>query len=110
MVDGIAERTDVRPSTTGSPQQLRSAQWGSLGVVLFFNAIPTALLAHVFAQQLPGFRIEQTNIQLIPLHAQHPPDPAWRSAVVGGFDFDATIEMHDALAVLVIAERLQRQR
>ena len=109
-VDGIAERTDVRPGTTRSPQQLGSAQRCSLGVVIFFNAIPTALLAHVFAQQLAGLGIEQANIQLIPLHAQHAPDPAWRCAVVGGFDLDATIQMHDALAVLVIAERLQRQR
>src|SRR5713101_6446838 len=39
-VDGIAKRTDVRPSTTGSPQQLGSAQRSPLGVILFFNAIP----------------------------------------------------------------------
>ena len=109
-VDGIAERADVRPGAARSPQQLRSAQRRSLGVVLFFNAIPAALLAHVFAQQLPGLGIEQTNIQLIPLHSQHAPDPARRRAVVGGFDFDAAIQMHDALAVLVIAERFQRQR
>src|SRR6266536_240357 len=110
MVDGIAERTDVRPSTTRSPQQLRSAQWCSLGVVIFFNAIPTALLAHVFAQQLAGLRIEQTNIQLIPLHAQHAPDPARRCAIVGGFDFDAAILMYDSFAVLVIAEGFERER
>src|SRR5579864_208081 len=72
-----------------------------LGWSSSFNAIPTALLAHVFAQQLAGFRIEQTNIQLIPLQAQHAPDPAWRCAVVGGLDLDATIQMHDALTVLV---------
>ena len=92
----------------GAAQQLRSAQRCLLGVVLVLDAIPAALLAHVFAQQLPGLGIEQANIQLIPLHSQQTPDPARRSAVVGGFDFDAAIQMHDALAVLVIAERLQR--
>src|ERR1019366_522393 len=97
----VAERADVRSGTTGSPQQLGSAQWCSLGVVLFFNAIPAALLAHVFAEQLPGLGIEQANVQLIPLHSKHTTDPARRRAVVGGFDFDAAIQMHDALAVLV---------
>src|ERR1019366_3760953 len=104
-MNGVAERADVRSGTTGSPQQLGSAQWCSLGVVLFFNAIPAALLAHVFAEQLPGLGIEQANIQLIPLHSKHTTDPARRRAVVGGFDFDAAIQMHDALAVLVVAKR-----
>ena len=79
-------------------------------MVLFFNAIPAALLAHVFAQQLPGLGIEQTYIQLIPLHPDDAADPARRCTVVSGFDLDATIQMHDALAVLVIAKRFQRQR
>ena len=30
-------------------------------------------------------------------------------AVVGGFDFDTTVQMHDQLGVLVVAERLLRQ-
>src|ERR1035438_5940204 len=108
-VDGVAERTDVRSGAARSPQQLRSAQRCSFGVVLFFNAIPAALLAHVFAQQLAGLGIEQTNIQLIPLHAQHAADPARRCAVIGGLDFDAAVQMHDAFAVLVITKGLQRQ-
>src|SRR5438445_3153170 len=75
-VDGIAECADVRSGATGAPQQLRSAQWCSLGMVLFFNAIPAALLAHVFAQQQPGLGIEQADEQIIPLHSDHAPDPA----------------------------------
>ena len=67
-------------------------------MVLFFNAIPAALLAHMFAQQLPGLGIEQTNIELIPLHAQHAPDLARRRAVVRGLDLDAAIQVHDAFA------------
>src|ERR1039458_70725 len=37
-------------------------------------------------------------------------DPAWRRSVVSRFNLDATIKMHRALAILVVAERLQRQR
>ena len=49
-------------------------------------------------------------MQRIPLHLDPPSDPARRRAVVGGFDFDAAVQMHGALAVLVIAERFERQR
>jgi PAS domain-containing protein len=66
-MDGVAERSDVRAGATGPPQQLGSAQRRPLRVILFFDAIPAAPLAHVFAQQLPGFGIEQANIQFIPL-------------------------------------------
>ena len=81
-----------------------------LRVVLFFDAIPAAFLAHVLAQQLPVFGIEDANVKLIPLHIHLSSDPAWRQAVVGGFDFDATVQMHDPLAMLVIAKRFQGQR
>ena len=76
-----------------------SAQWCPLGVVLFFNVVPAALLAHVFAQQLTGLGVEQTSMQLIPLHSQHAPDPAKRCAIECGLDFDVAIQMNDALAV-----------
>ena len=38
------------------------------------------------------------------------PDPAGRWRVKGGLDLDAPIEMHRALAKLVVAKRLDRQR
>ena len=81
-----------------------------LGTVLVFDAMPAALLAQVLPQQLAGLRIQQPDVTGIPLHLNPPADPAWRCAVVGGFDFHAAIQMHRALAVLVIAERLDRQR
>src|SRR5579885_1884217 len=46
----------------------------------------------------------------VPLHLNMPSDPAWRRAVVGRLDFDAAIQVHGSLAVLVIAERFYRQR
>ena len=67
-------------------------------------------LAQVLAQQLAGLRIEQADVLTIPLHLHAPADPARRRAVVGGFDFHAAVQMNRALAVLVIAERLERQR
>lgn len=77
-------------------------------MILGLDAVPAALLAHMFTQQLVGLGIEQADEQIIPLHSHHAPDPARRCAVVGSFDFDATVEMDDALAVLVIAEGLKR--
>ena len=39
-----------------------------------------------------------------------PSDPAGRRRVVGRGDLDATVQMHGAAAVLVVAERLEGQR
>jgi len=36
--------------------------------------------------------------------------PARRRSIVSSFNLDATIQVHRALAILVVAERLQRQR
>src|SRR5579872_6027215 len=105
-MDGFAECADVRAGAARSPQQLRSTQRGSFGVIFGLDAIPAAFLAHVFAQQLAGFGIEQADEHLVPLHAHHAADPARRGTVVRSFDFDATIQVDDALAVLVIAKRL----
>ena len=55
-----------------------------------------------------GFK--QTDMRGIPLDLNMAADPARRRAVVGGLDFDAAIQVHGALAVLVIAERFDRQR
>ena len=49
------------------------------------------------------------NENIVPLHADHAPDSARRRTVVGGFDFDAAVQMHDAFAVLVIAKGFDRQ-
>src|SRR5216683_2037132 len=60
-------------------------------------------------QQQTVLGIEDANEEFIPLHSDQASDPAWGQAVVGGFDFDTTVQMHDPLAVLVVAERLLRQ-
>ncbi len=49
-MDGFAEHADVRAGAAGAPQQLRSAQRCSFRVIFFFDAIPAAFLAHMFAQ------------------------------------------------------------
>ena len=69
-----------------------------------------ALAAQMLAQQHAGARIEQTHEHRVPLHMDLPPDPARRCSIVSRFDFDAAIEMNRALAILVVAERFQRQR
>jgi hypothetical protein len=58
----------------------------------------------VFAQQLAGDGVKQTDMRVIPLHLNTAADPARRRAIVGGFHFDATIQVHRAFAVLVIAK------
>ena len=63
----------------------------------------------MLAQQLAGARIEESHAVLIPLHFDATADPAGRGSVVGGFDLDAAIQVHDTLAELIETEGLQRQ-
>ena len=72
------------------------------------DAMPAAWRAQMLAQQLAGLRIEQPHVQVVPLHLDALADPAGRRAVVRGLDLDAAIEMHGALAVPVVAKRLER--
>ena len=55
-------------------------------------------------------RIEQTHEEVVPLHVDATTDPAWRSAVVCGFDLDAPIQVHHPDAKAVMAKRLDRER
>ena len=66
--------------------------------------------ADVLAQQLAGLGMEQTHVEIGPLHVDALADPAGRRRVVRGLDFDAAIEMHGAHAEAVVAKRLDGQR
>ena len=67
-VHGSAERADVRPGLVAARQQLRVRARRLRGLVFVRDAMPAALLAQVFAQQLAGARIEHTHDAAIPLH------------------------------------------
>src|ERR1051325_9002161 len=69
-----------------------------------------ALLAHVFAEKLMRFGIQNANVQCIPLHLDCLSDPTRRDAVEGPLHFEAAVKMNDTTAVLVIAEWFNRQR
>src|ERR1700722_5798824 len=107
---GSAQSANVRSGDFGAPQELLGAQRCSCGAILLLNAVASALLPQVLTQQLPAERIDQPHMRGIPLHVNPAPDPARRRAIVGGLDFDATVQMHGSLAIEVIAERLYRQR
>src|SRR5215831_17853321 len=71
--------------------------------------MPSAFLSYMLAEEMMHFRIEDTDVKRIPLNLDHLADPSRRNAVIGRLHFDASIQMHDAFAVLVVAERFQRQ-
>ena len=64
----VAEGTDLSARPFGSPQQLRDFVGTSRGNILLLEAIATAFLPHMLAQELAAFRIEDANEQLVPLH------------------------------------------
>src|SRR5260370_24201046 len=110
IMESTAEGADVSTGLLGAPQQLMNLEGSARGTILFRNAIPSPFLHHMLAQELAGLGIEHTNEQAIPLHFDRASDPTRRGAVIGSVDFHAAIQVHGAIAELVITERLQEQR
>src|SRR5215470_13534257 len=104
----VAEGTDLSARAFGSPEQLRNFEGAPGGNILLLDAITTASLSHMLAEELSAFGIKDANEELVPLHLDHTSDPARREAIVSRFDFYAAIEMHHALAVLVITKWFER--
>src|SRR5436189_2090295 len=109
VIQQLAELAGLGAGMSSSPQQLRRAQRHFLGVIFFLDAIAAAFLTQVLAKKLVGVGMQDTHVQLIPLHLQRTSDPSRRPTVIGGFDFHTTIQMHYTFSVLVVAERFQRQ-
>src|SRR5262245_43619391 len=72
------------------------------------DAMPAALLVDVLAQKLVSCRIEDADVEGIPLYVDEPSDPP-RERLVGRVHFGTAVQMNRPLAVLVIAERLYGQ-
>ena len=64
----------------------------------------------MLAEELIGVWVQDPDVKRVPLDLDTPSDPARRYTVIGGFDFDATVEMDDTFTELVIAKRFDRQR
>src|SRR5215472_2371324 len=108
VVQQLAELASLGAGMCSPPQQLCRAQWHFLWVIFFLDAISAALLTQMFAKKLVGVRMQDAHVQLVPLHLHGTSDPSWWQAVVGRFDFYASIQMHYPFSVLVVTERFQR--
>ena len=56
-----------------------------------------------------GLRIEDPDVERIPLHFDGASDPTGRQTIIGSLHFHATVQMDDAVPVLVVTERFHRQ-
>ena len=109
-MDGIANSADIGPRLVRTCQQLKQRRQRTTWAIRIADAMSAALAAQMLAQQLAGAWIEKPDEHRVPLHVDLPPDSARRRAVISSFNFDTSIQMNRALTVLVVAERLQRQR
>jgi hypothetical protein len=77
-VDVIADGADRGTNAHGGLEQgdrlWRRPAW----TIDIGDAVAAARRAHMLAQQLTGLRIEQAHKEVIPLHVDATPDPAWR--------------------------------
>jgi transposase len=109
-LEALAESADMLARLFTTRQQLPGGQRCLRRTVFVFDPVPATLLAQVLAQQIPGQGIEQANVGIIPLHLHATADPAGRRAIVSRIHLHTAVQMHCALAVLVIAERFDGQR
>ena len=98
------------PARLAAARQGEGLRRGTGGAVRVRDAMPAPRRAQVLAEELSGSGVEQADVGAVPLHVDAATDPAGRRTVVGRRDLDAAVEVHGAAAVLVVAERLERQR
>ena len=109
-MDGLAYDADRLARRTGTREQPYRALGRLRGPILVPHPVVALLLAHVLAQQLARLRVEDADVKPVPLDREPPSDVARRQVVVGPGDLDAAIEMHGAVAELVVAEGFDRKR
>ena len=110
LVHPAAHDSNLLTGATGAQQQVLYPRRCVFGAVLVLDPMLATHLRQVFPQQFAGLRVKQADIAVIPLHRNLLADPPWRRAVVGRIHFHAAIQIDLALAILVVAERFDRQR
>ena len=109
-MDVVTDGADRRARGLGRRQQRERLRGRAGRAIVLVDAMPPARRAQMLAEELLGRRMEQADVQVIPLDLDAASNPAGRRAVVGGLDFDAPIEMDRAGPVTVVTKGLERER
>ena len=109
-MDVVADRADRRAGPLARGQQRQRLERGPGRAVGVLDPMPAARDAQMLAEELARLRMEQPDLRGVPLDVDAPANPPWRCPIVGGGHLDAAIEMHRALAVLVVAKRFEGKR
>ena len=67
-VDVVADGGDGRTGALGGGEQGESLRWDAGGPVVVGDAMPAPLGAQVLTQQLAGARVEEADVDVVPLH------------------------------------------
>ena len=81
-VDVIADGGDGGTGALGGGEQGEGLRRCAGGPVVVGDAMPAPLRAQVLAQQLAGARVEEADVDVVPLHVDAASDPAGRRRVV----------------------------
>ncbi len=109
-VEIAAERADRWSRGGRAAEQRQGRGRCSRRLIADLDAMPATRGAQVLAQQVPRLGIDESDVQLIPLHVDVLSDPARRRAVIRGLDLHAAIEVHRADAKAIVPKRFERQR
>src|SRR5215468_8051818 len=110
MMNRLTDNTDMLAELMSSSDQLHGSLRSSARQIFLLHAVLPTLLAQVFAQQLSGVGVKDTDEELVPSHMNFATNPAWRQTIVGSFHLDTAVQVYDSSPILVIAKRLQGQR
>src|SRR5262245_23875656 len=109
-VDVIADGADRWSDAHGGLKQRHRLRRRASRPVGIGDAVPAARGSHMLAQELTGLGIEQAHEEVVPLHVDAPPDPAWRGAVVRRLHLHTAIQVDGTDAEAVVPKRLEWQR
>ena len=71
-VDVVADGGDGRTGALGGGEQGESLRWDAGGPVVVGDAMPPPLGAQVLTQQLAGARVEEADVDVVPLQSTRP--------------------------------------
>ena len=109
LMDVVADGGDRRPGPLARREQGTCLGRGARRPVGVVDLMPAARRPEMLAEQLASLRVQHPDGRPVPLDVDAPTDPPGRDAVEGGLDLNAPIEVDGPDAVLVVAERLERQ-
>jgi len=109
-LDVPTDGADVRAGRGGAREQRHRRGRRARRAIGLGNTMLAPRGPQVLSEELPGLRVHESDMQIVPLHGEALANPPGRCAVVRGVHLDTAIEMDGPRAEAVVAKRLDGER